>query len=194
MSSLSRRRNLLTNASSCTFNNNVQGLLCIAVVTAASFCELRLVVCISICAAGAEGQMYIHDSHMSYTGPSLTCDFLQGDKQGVATKNDCLKAIGQLQDRDNSSCVVTNDASAQGRGQNSTVLAHAGTCQVTLSVVYGKEASLPCSQVLTYATNVATACQNVEGSTGGSLTPTGYASNAAAGGNTILVGVTRLQA
>ena len=170
----------------------VQGLLCTAVVTTASFSEMRLFVCILIHAAGAEGQMYIHDSHMSYTGPSLTCDFLQGDKQSVAIRSDCLKAIGQLQD--GSSCVVIDNASAQGREQISTVLAHAGTCQVTLSVVNGKEASLPCSQVVTYATNVATACENVEGSTGGSLTPTGYPSTAAAGGDTVLIGVNRLQA
>lgn len=163
-------------------------------VTAASFSEVCPVVWTPIHAAGAEGRMYIHDSHMSYSGPSLTCDFLQGDKQSVAIRSDCLKAIGQLADRDGSSCVARDTASAQGRGQNSTVLAHAGTCQVTLSVVYGKEASLPCSQVLTYASNVATACQNLEGSTGGSLTPTGYPSNAAAGGDTILIGVNRLLA
>ena len=131
---------------------------------------------------------------MSYIGPSLTCDFLQGDKQDDATRNDCLKAIGQLQGRNGSACVATDNASAQRRGQNSTALAHAGTCQLTLSVVYGKEASLPCSQVIGYATNVVTACQNVEGSTGGSLNPTGYPSNAAAGGDIALIGVHRLQA
>ena len=131
------------------------------------------------CAAGAEGQMYLHDSHMSYTGPSLLCNYLQGGN--VALKSDCLKAISQLQDRSSSACVVTSNATTQDRGQYSTILAQFGTCQVTLGALYGKEASLPCSQLEIYATNVASACQDLQSATGGTLRPTEYPRDAASG-------------
>lgn len=141
-------------------------------------------------AAGAEGQIYVNTSiSLGYRGPSLDCEDLSfilklGGKLGgnAAFKSDCLTAISQLADLGSSTCVVRRNATTEKFGSQRTVLAQAGTCEVAVGVFldnksYDKEASLPCSQVATYATNVAFACQDLKGTTGGRLSPAGYDNN-----------------
>lgn len=149
----------------------------------ALYCQTCPSVLVVLLAAGTAGQKYVHDSHVSYTGPSLDCEFLQGN---VATKQDCSTAIRQLQDKNSTSCVVTNNATTQNPGQYSAVLAQFGTCQVTLGAMYNKEASLPCYALASYATNVTSACQDLQGATGGTLFPTGIPRNASVGNGIFL--------
>ena len=110
---------------------------------------------------------------MSYTGPSLDCQFLQGDI--VAHKRDCLEAISQLQNRGTGQfqhlgktyCSVLSNATQSG-GQSTTVLAHAGTCSISIGVQEGqstRDPSLPTAKVVTYASNVVSACQDLQGAT-----------------------------
>lgn len=89
---------------------------------------------------------------------------------GLAQKSDCNKAITQLQDRNDGSCLVP-------QGQNASIdlhlafdygpLAAAGSCQVILG---GYPANtLSCLQVATYATALTDVCGTGQMNTGGSV-------------------------
>lgn len=129
--------------------------------------------------AGTDGAMYTHDSHISYTGPSLDCAFLLAGK--VAALNNCLEAIAEVHARGNVSCVVASNVTTQYTGGYRASLAHSDTCDVYLGAVSGPEVSMPCPQLVVYATNIVTACQDVNGDSGGSLLPQGSLHNASAG-------------
>lgn len=121
--------------------------------------------------------MYLHDSHISYTGPSLDCQFLQSTGS-LATVKDCLAAIAQISTRGSVSCDVSNNATTQGQGEYRASLGHAGTCGVYLGASRGSVASMSCPQLAMYATNVVTACQDLRGDSGGALYPLGTSASA----------------
>lgn len=124
-----------------------------------------------------QGSMHLHDSHISYTGPSLDCQFLQSTSS-LATVKDCFAAIDQISARGPDFCHVSNNASTQVQGGYRASFGHAGTCDVYLGASRGSNLSLFCPLLDVYARNVVTACQDLKGDSGGALYPAGTSASA----------------
>ena len=127
--------------------------------------------------AGSVGALYRYNRTSDYpweefngaqTVCSATVFYDRGEPQPL--RSDCDSAIAQLQANGSTVCVAPSKSAALTQEPSSlTPLAVVGTCQLALGGTVG--ACLSSSQVAEYAVMLATACEDSQMATAGTVTP-----------------------